>query len=133
MKRLRASALAATATLAFTGAAVGPGTAANGPLDVTGTAVGVSEREFRISPYRSAVTPGYVRFNVKNFGEDVHDLVVISPRGRKVGTTGEIGAGKQGFLRVKLNKPGVYRLLCTQADHTARGMTSRITVRKPRR
>lgn len=133
MRPGRAIAVATTAALALTGAVVGPGTAADGPLDVTGTAVGISEREFRISAYRSAVAPGYVRFNVKNYGEDVHDLVVISPRGRKVGTTGEIGAGKQGFLRVKLNKPGVYRLLCTQADHTARGMKSRITVRKPRR
>jgi plastocyanin len=130
--RLRHGIALAVAALAATGA-IGPGSAAGGPLDATGTAVGVSEREFRISPYRSAVAPGFVKFNVKNFGEDVHDLVVISPRGRKVGSTGEIGAGKQGFLRVKLNKPGVYRLLCTQADHTARGMKSRITVRKPPR
>jgi plastocyanin len=113
-------------------AGAGAGSASGGPLDATGTAVGVSEREFRISPYRRTVPPGVVRFNVKNYGEDTHDLVVVSPRGRSVGTTGEIGAGAQGFLRVKLNKPGVYRLLCTQADHTARGMRSRITVRATR-
>ena len=123
---LAAAALTAAATAVT-------GTASGGPLDATGTAVGVSEREFRISPYRKTVTPGVVRFNVRNYGEDVHDLVVVSPRGRKVGSTGEIGAGKQGFLRVKLNKPGVYRLLCTQADHTARGMKSRIAVRDSRR
>ena len=130
MSRRRAIFAAAVAALAvLTGPAVAPA----GPLDVTGTAVGVSEREFRIAPYRRAVPPGAVRFNVKNFGEDVHDLVVISPRGRKMGTTGEIRAGEQGLLRLKLNKPGVYRLLCTQADHTARGMKSRITVRAERR
>jgi plastocyanin len=119
--------------LALAGFAAATGSAPAGPLDASGTAVGVSEREFRISPYRRTVPPGYVRFNVKNFGEDVHDLVVVSPRGRRVGTTGEIPAGDQGLLRVKLNKPGVYRLLCTQADHTARGMKSRITVRSTRR
>jgi plastocyanin len=120
------------AAVAATGAALaGPAAAPAGPLDA-GTAVGVSEREFRIFPYRRTVPPGVVRFNVKNFGEDVHDLVVVSPRGRRLGTTGEIRAGGQGLLRLKLNKPGVYRLLCTQADHTARGMRSRITVRSTR-
>ena len=121
------AAIVSVATLA------GPAAAPAGPLDATGTAVGVSEREFRISPYRRTVPQGVVRFNVRNFGEDVHDLVVVSPRGRKLGTTGEIRAGEQGLLRLKLNKPGVYRLLCTQADHTARGMKSRITVRPTRR
>ena len=127
-RRLATHALAAACGSAALGAAPAPA----GPLDA-GTAVGVSEREFRISPYRSTVTPGVVRFNVRNFGEDVHDLVVVSPRGRRVGATGEIPSGEQGLLRVKLNKPGVYRLLCTQADHTARGMKSRITIRATRR
>ena len=111
----------------------GAGGAAAGPLDATGTAVGVSEREFRISPYRRTVPPGAVRFNVRNFGEDVHDLVVVSPRGRRIGSSGEIGAGEQSILRLKLKTPGVYRLVCTQADHAARGMRSRITVRATRR
>lgn len=130
MKRLRAigAACLAVAVLGLGGS----GDATAGPLDA-GTAVGVSEREFRIAPYRRTVAPGVVRFNVRNFGEDVHDLVVVSPKGRRLGTTGEIPAGGQGLLRLKLNKPGVYRLLCTQADHTARGMKSRISIRATRR
>jgi plastocyanin len=127
MSRIRA----ALAAVAIAGAAAGP--AAGGSLDVRATAVGVSEREFRISPYRRTVPPGAVKFNVKNFGEDAHDLVVISPKGRTLGTTGEIGAGAQAVLRVKLRTPGVYRLVCTQADHAARGMKSRIVVRASRR
>ena len=132
MSRPRAV-LAALAAGAAVAAAAGSSGAAAGPLDVKGTAVGVSEREFRIAPYRRTVPPGSVKFNVKNFGEDVHDLVVISPKGRRLGTTGEIAAGNQGVLRLKLNSPGVYRLVCTQADHSARGMRSRITVRPARR
>ncbi|HEX8745234.1 MAG TPA: hypothetical protein VF712_19065 [Thermoleophilaceae bacterium] len=131
MKRLRAIVPALAAFAAVAAGLAGPSAA--GPLDATGTAVGVSEREFAISPYRRTVPPGVVRFNVRNFGEDVHDLVVVSPRGRRVGGSGPIGAGQQGLLRLKLNKTGVYRLLCTQADHTARGMKSRITVRATRR
>jgi plastocyanin len=127
MRRVLAAALALSATAAATG----PATA--GPLDVKGTSVGVSEREFRISPYRRTVPPGQVKFNVKNFGEDVHDLVVLTPKGKTAGTTGEIPAGEQGVLRVRLRTPGVYRLVCTQADHAARGMKSRIVVRSTRR
>jgi plastocyanin len=134
MTRPRARfAAAAAAALAASAAALGAANAAGGPLDSGGTAVGVSEREFRISPYRKTVPPGVVRFNVKNFGEDVHDLVVVSPKGRKLGTTGEIRSGEQSILRLKLKSQGTYRLVCTQADHGARGMKSRITVRKPRR
>ena len=129
MTRARATLLAlCAAAVAATGA--GAGSAAGGQLDSGGTAVGVSEREFRISPYRRTVPPGVVRFNVRNFGEDVHDLVVISPKGKKLGTTGEIRSGEQSILRLKLNGQGTYRLVCTQADHGARGMKSRITVRR---
>jgi plastocyanin len=99
---------------------------------VTGTPVGVAEREFRISAYRRSAPTGTLKFNVRNFGEDVHDLVVLSPKGRRLGSTGEIRAGKQGVLRLKLNTPGTYRLVCTQGDHAARGMRSRIVVRAPR-
>jgi len=129
VRRPRATFAAAAVLAALAGPAASPA----GELDATGTAVGVSEREFRISPYRRTVPPGVVRFNIRNFGEDVHDLVVISPRGRRIGSSGEISAGQQGLLRLKLNKPGVYRLVCTQADHTARGMRSRITVRRSKR
>lgn len=121
------------ACLALGTIAAGSGQAAAGPLDVKGTSVGVSEREFRISPYRKTVPPGQVKLNVKNYGEDVHDLVVITPKGKTLGTTGEIGAGDQAVLRVRVRTPGVYRLVCTQADHAARGMKSRLVVRSTAR
>jgi plastocyanin len=127
---MRAALACALAGLAL---AAGTAAAADDPLTVRGTSVGVSEREFRISPYRRTVPTGTVKFNVRNYGEDVHDLVVVSPRGRTLGTTGEIRAGEGSVLRLKLRKAGVYRLVCTQADHAARGMKSRIVVRATRR
>jgi plastocyanin len=128
MSSARTTALASAALTAALAAAV---PAASGdPLDAV-TAVGVSEREFRITPYRRAVETGRVRFNVRNFGEDVHDLVVVAPSGRRLGSTGEIKAGRQGVLEVRLKKPGTYRLLCTQGDHARRGMNTRLVVRRP--
>jgi hypothetical protein len=92
--------------------------------------VGVAEREFTISPYRRAVRPGLVRFNVRNYGEDGHNLVVVDPRGRELAASPEIPARERYSLPVRLRRQGVYRLLCTQADHLSRGMKSRLRVRR---
>jgi len=97
------------------------------------TAVGVGEREFRISVYRPVVAPGPLRLNVTNRGEDVHDLVVLDRRGRRLATSGEIGAGARATIRVTLRRAGTYRLLCTRDDHAARGMRAQLRVRPSRR
>ena len=73
---------------------------------------------------------GTVKFNVTNFGEDGHDLAVISPAGKLLKLGPEVKSGQRGSLTVRLPKPGAYRLLCTLADHAARGMTARIRVTK---
>jgi uncharacterized cupredoxin-like copper-binding protein len=73
-----------------------------------------------------------VKLNVRNFGEDVHDLVVISPRGRTLGTTGEIRSGDQAVLKVRLKRAGSYRLVCAQAGHAKRGMKTTLAVRERR-
>jgi plastocyanin len=95
------------------------------------TAVGVGEREFRISVYRPRLRPGPVRFNVANYGQDVHDLVVLAPGGRAVAGTGELRAGARVSVTARLTRPGRYRLLCTKADHAARGMTAALRVVRP--
>jgi hypothetical protein len=53
----------------------------------------VSQRDFRIGLYRRVVPPGYVRFNVRNYGEDTHDLAVLTARGTKVAASGEVRPG----------------------------------------
>ncbi len=98
-----------------------------GPL--RDTAVGVGEREFTVTPYRRTVPRGVVRFNVTNFGEDGHDLTVVDSDGRTLAQSPEIRAGARYTLRVKLKRPGVYRLVCTIADHAARGMRAKVRVR----
>ena len=94
------------------------------------TAVGVAEREFRIAVYRRTVRPGTVRFNVRNYGEDAHNLVVQGPRGFRPAATPEIRSGQRATLTVRLRRPGTYRLLCTTADHLARGMRATLKVRR---
>ena len=94
------------------------------------TAVGVSLREYRLTPYRARVLPGRVRFNLENFGEDAHDLRVIGPGDSKAirGTSPEVRAGERHTLKVTLRTRGLYRLVCTIGDHEARGMVARLRV-----
>ena len=108
-------------------AAAAPGTA---QAPAPGTAVGVAEREFTISPYRRQVKPGLVRFNVRNYGEDGHNLVVVGPRGKLLAESPEIEPGARHTVAAQLRREGVYRLLCTQADHLRRGMKATLRVRR---
>jgi plastocyanin len=96
------------------------------------TAVGVSEREYRVSVYRRTVPPGTVRFNVTNFGEDAHDLTVETNRGTVLAASAEIRSERQATVKVRLTRPGTYRLLCLRLDHAARGMRATIVVRRPK-
>jgi plastocyanin len=95
-----------------------------------GTAVGVGEREFTITPYRTSVPAGLVRFNVTNFGEDGHNLSVIRVSdGKMLAESPEIRDEKQYTLRVTLKRPGTYRLYCTIPGHKRLGMKSKISVK----
>ena len=118
------------AVAAFALALAAPPAPASRPAK--GTAVGIAEREFRISLYRRTVRPGLVRLNVRNLGEDTHDLVVRSRRGRILATSGDIRSGRTATLSVRLRRAGTYRLLCTKANHTARGMKARLRVSRRR-
>lgn len=120
MRRLAPLALAAAALAATAGPA---------PAERV-TSVGVAEREFRISVYRPVVKPGLVRFNVRNYGEDTHNLVVRGPRGFRARRTPDIRAGRTDSLTVRLRREGTYRLLCTKARHDRYGMVASLRVRR---
>lgn len=95
-------------------------------------AVGVSLREYSITLYKSKLRTGRVSFELKNFGEDPHDLRVFGPRGYVSSISPPAAPfGGTGRLRATLRRPGTYRLVCTLGDHAARGM--RATVRVTRR
>jgi plastocyanin len=108
-------------------AAAAPATAG---VPKNGTAVGVGEREWTITPYRTSVPAGLVRFNVTNFGEDGHNLTVVrASDGKVIATSPEIRSEKQSTLKATLKRPGTYRLYCTLPGHKALGMKSKIRAR----
>jgi plastocyanin len=92
------------------------------------TAVGIGEREYSIAVYRPRIRPGKVKLNVRNLGEDVHDLVVRRA-GKRVGALATVvKPGATATLRLTLRKTGRYQLVCTVADHEARGMRATLRV-----
>jgi hypothetical protein len=84
--------------------------------------------EFRIGASRSQAPAGVLVAQLKNNGQDDHDLAVRNPQGRIVARTKIVHHGDLGQLRVRL-RPGRYQLVCTLADHEARGMRTLLVVR----
>lgn len=91
------------------------------------TAVGVGAREFHLAAYRASAPAGIVRFNLTNYGQDAHDLVVRTRGGRTLGRTGRVASGGRASLALRL-RPGTYRLVCDLANHKALGMRTTIRV-----
>ncbi|MBA3261518.1 MAG: hypothetical protein H0T69_03385 [Thermoleophilaceae bacterium] len=92
----------------------------------------MGEREWRVSLYRSSVPVGVVRLNVRNFGEDGHDLSVRTRGGRVLGALPELRPGETGSLAVRVRKPGRYVVFCSLEGHEAKGMRARLSVRRRR-
>jgi len=128
MTGARAAALFSTIAVGAAGVGLMGGAVAGAKT----TSVGIGEREFRIAVYRKHILPGTVRFNISNYGEDAHDLRVIGPgsTGPLRGTSPEIKADAEYTLKVKMKKRGLYKLVCTLADHESRGMVSYVRVVK---
>jgi hypothetical protein len=83
--------------------------------------------EYRFTGSRLRVPAGRLRLQLRNIGEDDHDLRIVGPGGRPRAETGRVRPGRLGEIRVRLPR-GRYRLLCTVADHAERGMTARLLV-----
>jgi hypothetical protein len=84
--------------------------------------------EYRIGTSRARAPAGMLVAQLQNNGQDDHDLAVRTAGGRIVASTGVVHHGRLGRLQVRV-KPGRYRLVCTLADHEARGMTALLVVR----
>ena len=93
------------------------------------TPVGVAQREFHITPSRRSVPVVAVKLNIRNYGEDVHNIVVRGPNGfTAIGP--DVDSGSGATWTVKLRRPGTYSLLCTRANHLKLGMKAKLEVVK---
>ena len=91
--------------------------------------IGVAEREFHITPYATRFKRGPVKFNISNFGQDTHNVVVKGPKGYRANGP-DVKPGERGSFTASLKRPGTYYLLCTRANHYKLGMRAKLTVKR---
>jgi hypothetical protein len=90
--------------------------------------VSVSAKEFSLRLSRPIVGKGSVRVELRNIGEDPHNLVV-SPEGTHtpVASFSTVDPGTYDRKSVTLD-PGRYQLWCSLEGHEAKGMSVTLTV-----
>ena len=89
--------------------------------------------EFRYGASRRVVPAGRpLLLQLKNIGEDDHDLRIVGPRGGVRARTGIVAPGGLGRIRVRLPR-GRFTYFCTVADHAALGMRGSLLVKRPAR
>lgn len=90
----------------------------------------VNADEFRFFGSRRAGPSGLWRIQLRNNGEDDHDLAIRRSDGVPIARVPVASPGTVASIRVRL-RPGRYTLFCTLAGHEALGMRWPLTVRTP--
>jgi hypothetical protein len=87
--------------------------------------------EFVLNGSRRAGPSGRWRFQLRNNGQDDHDLRIRRFGGPLLAATPIVHPSTVGTIRVRL-APGRYTLYCGVADHEAQGMVWQLVVRAPK-
>jgi hypothetical protein len=91
--------------------------------------VQVVAQEFRYSLSRQTIKAGWAIVELRNGGEDAHDLRMQRVGGTRVYAWPDVEPGGVLDEQFKL-LPGTYRLWCGVADHRELGMTATLVVRR---
>ena len=91
--------------------------------------VQVVAQEFRYSLSRQTIKAGWAVIELRNAGEDAHDLLLRRVGGTRVYVWPVTQPGAVADRAVKL-LPGTYRLYCGVANHRTLGMRATLVVRK---
>ncbi|MES1247435.1 MAG: hypothetical protein ABUS54_07165 [Actinomycetota bacterium] len=90
--------------------------------------VQVVAQEFRFALSRTTIKAGWAVIELRNLGEDAHDLRLRRVGGTRVYRWPVTQSGRTVDREYKL-LPGTYRLNCSVANHAALGMTATLHVR----
>jgi plastocyanin len=91
--------------------------------------VQVVAQEFRYSLSRLSIKAGWAIIELRNGGEDAHDLRMRRAGGTRVYSWPDVQAGDVADKTFKL-LPGTYALWCGVANHRALGMRATLVVRR---
>jgi len=90
--------------------------------------VQVVAQEFRFALSRRTIKHGRATIELRNLGEDAHDLRLQRIGGTRVYVWPVAQPGRTVDREVEL-RPGRYRLTCAVANHAALGMEATLVVR----
>ena len=120
----------------------GAPTPAAAPAPAAAASIGVTLKEFTVSPAPSTGRAGRVTFRVHNTGAVGHEFVVLRTsksaagllqggKASEAGNVGEIGDLQPGVTKtLRLNlKPGHYALICNLPGHYAAGQRADFVVK----
>jgi hypothetical protein len=91
----------------------------------------VNADEFVFNGSRKAGPSGRWQIQIRNNGEDDHNLAIRKPDGTVIAQTPIVGPADLGTIKIRL-RPARYTLFCGVSDHEARGMSWSLTVRAPK-
>jgi plastocyanin len=89
--------------------------------------VQVVAQEFRYALSRQTIKSGWAVIELRNAGEDAHDLLMRRVGGKRVYTWPVAASGTVVEREFKL-LPGTYRLYCGVGNHRALGMQATLVV-----
>jgi plastocyanin len=92
--------------------------------------VQVVAQEFRYALSRQTIKAGRAIVELRNLGQDTHDLVLQRADGSRVVLRWPAAAPGAVIDRAITLKPGLYRFVCTVANHRALGMQALLRVRR---
>jgi plastocyanin len=92
--------------------------------------VQVVAQEFRYSLSRAVIKSGPAIIELRNMGQDAHDLELLRADGTKVVVRWPAAQPGAVVARSVTLKPGLYRFICTVANHRALGMQAVLRVRR---
>jgi plastocyanin len=91
--------------------------------------VQVVAQEFRFALSRQTIKAGWATIELRNGGEDTHDLRMRRVGGTRVYAWPNVPAGEVADRTFKF-LPGRYALWCSIANHRALGMQATLVVRR---
>ena len=91
--------------------------------------VQVVAQEFRFALSRRTIRAGLAVLELRNMGQDAHDLVLERADGTRVVVRWPVAQPGATVDREVRLRPGVYRFVCTVANHRALGMQATLRVR----
>jgi len=90
--------------------------------------VQIVAQEFRLALSRRTIKAGLAVLELRNMGQDAHDLVLERADGTRVLVRWPVAQPGTVVDREVRLRPGTYRLVCSVANHRALGMQATLRV-----